>query len=693
MKFSLGVAAVAAATAGCAFAAEGPVTVGEPVIVTATRFEDRYLDKPVNVTVITAEDIQQSTAKTVPDLLSEQAGIFIHDFWGNNAATTTVDLRGFGITGAQNTLILLDGRRLTDNDLSGVQWSAVPLAAIERIEIVRGSGAVLYGDGAVTGVVNIITRSPAAIGNFAAVQGLAGSYDTRQGQLYANYFKANLGLNLIASNYNSDGYRDNNENRQSNIQAEMRLLTDSGDVSLKIANDNVGTRLPGPRTVQPSAGINELETDRRGTSTPLDYAQRRGNRFTVDWRHETALGQFDLGVGYRDKEQTSYFDFGGFPDYRVADLGVWSILPRMKFPQPLAGLPNTLVAGLDWYQWDYRLRLSNSSTHISQPFNTVDATQENIALYLQNTTEITPRLTVIAGARVERYKIDATDSYDPMAPGGAFGSAAAPGSTADTEYAYELAGRYEFAPAWALLGKVSRSYRFANVDEIYEFTPLFTRQFQFLEPQTARTFEVGVETRRADSAFRATLFTMDVDNEIHLDVYSTGIGNTNLPPSRRRGLELEAQKVLGESLTLGVNYTFVDAKFLEGVLPGSPFTQPEVVVAGKTVPLVPRHKLNVSASWNVAAGTRVNGLVTYVSDQYMDNDEGNTFYTKIPAYTTADLKLVYETGGWLLSAAVNNLFDERYYNYAVRSPFVVDRYNAYPLPERTFTVTAQYTFR
>jgi len=89
----------------------------------------------------------------------------------------------------------------------------------------------------------------------------------------------------------------------------------------------------------------------------------------------------------------------------------------------------------------------------------------------------------------------------------------------------------------------------------------------------------------------------------------------------------------------------------------------------------------------------VNGLVTYVSDQYMDNDEGNTFYTKIPAYTTADLKLVYESGGWLLSAAVNNLFDERYYNYAVRSPFVVDRYNAYPLPERTFTVTAQYTFR
>jgi len=471
------------------------------------------------------------------------------------------------------------------------------------------------------------------------------------------------------------------------------LLTEGGDVSVKIANGSTGTRLPGPRTVQPSAGVDQLDTDRRGTSTPLDYAQRSGYRATFDWRHETGIGQFNLGVGYHDKEQTSNFDFGGFPDYRVADLDVWSISPRMKFPQPLAGLPNTLIVGVDWYRWDYDLRLSNSSVNIAQPFNTVDATQENAAIYLHNTTKVSPGLTVIGGARAERYKINATDLYDPAAAGGAFGSSAAPGSTKDTEYAYELAARYEFTPAWAVLGKLGRSYRFANVDEIYEFTPLFTREFQFLQPQTAETYEVGVERRRAGSAFRATFFTIDVKNEIHLDVYSTGIGNTNLPPSRRRGLELEVQQAIGSSLRLGANYTFIDATFREGVLPGSPFTQPYVVIAGKTVPLVPRQKLDVSASWDFAPGTRLNALVTHVSDQFMDNDEGNTFFAKIPAYTVADLKLVHETGGWRLSAAVNNLFDERYYNYAVRSQFVADRYNAYPLPERNFTLMAEYEFR
>jgi len=695
MLFRNGTAAALSAAAWCAMAAEVPVTVGEPVIVTATRFEDRYLDQPVNVTVITGEAIRDSAARTVPDLLSEQAGFAIHDLFGNNAATTTVDLRGFGANGTQNTLILLDGRRLADNDLSGVQWSAVPLAAIERIEIVRGSGAVQYGDGATTGVINIITRSPSKIGNLAVVQGSAGSYDTLEGQLYANYFTGNIGFNLIASNFRSDGYRDNNDNRQSNVQAEVRLLTERGDASLKLGNDNQDLRLPGARTVQPSAGINQLETDRRGASTPLDYAQRVGNRATLDWRQETGIGEFSLGLGYRDKEQTSYFDQGGFPDYRIANLEVWSASPRMRFSQPLAGLPNTLVAGFDWVRWNYRLRVSNSQANITQPFNTVEATQENSALYLHNTTQLAPRLTLVAGARGERYQISASDSFDSTAPGGAFGSGAPAGDQEESEYAYELALRYQLAAEWAAVGRIGRSYRFANVDELYEFSgpPLFSREFQFLRPQTAESYEVSLERRRASGTLRATFFNIDVTDEIHLDVFSTGIGNTNLPPSRRRGLELEAQQSVGEALRLTGSYTYTEARFLEGVLPGSPFSRQNVVIAGQTVPLVPRHKLNAGASWGVASRTRLNALVTYVSSQFMDNDQGNTFGVKIPAYAVADLKLAWQAGGWRVSAAVNNLFDEKYYNYAVRSQFVADRYNAYPLPERNFTMTAEYTFR
>src|SRR5687767_4793444 len=177
MSYKKAVLAALSAAAPHAFAADIPVVRTDPVVVTATRFEERFGDRPVNLTVITAEDIRSSPAKTVPDLLAERAGIIVRDFFGNNAASATVDMRGFGVTGAQNTLVLVDGRRVVDIDLSGVQWSAIPLTAIERIEIVRGGGSVLYGEGASAGVINIITRSPGRGGPSLTARGAGGSYD------------------------------------------------------------------------------------------------------------------------------------------------------------------------------------------------------------------------------------------------------------------------------------------------------------------------------------------------------------------------------------------------------------------------------------------------------------------------------------------------------------------------------------
>jgi len=680
-------------SAGAIYAAERPVLTAEEVVVTATRFSDRYADTPVNMTVIGAEAIRQSGAKTVADILAEQAGISVHDLFGNNAAASTVGLRGFGATGGQNTLILLDGRRVTDIDLSGVQWSAVPLNAVERIEIVRGGGAVLYGDGATAGVINIITRSPGSTANGASLDARLGSYATREAQFAGHYFGAHAGFNVSASNYESDGYRDNNRNRQTNAQADLRWLGERSDVALKLGTDNQGIRLPGARTVQPSAGLDQLASDRRGTNTPLDYATRDGQRATLDWRQNLQWGELHFGAGWRNKAQTSYFDFGGFPDYREVDLDVWSLTPRLRLPHRAFGGESTLVAGFDWYRWDYRLRRTHAPSTIGQPINSVDASQDTVALYLHNTTRLTPSVTLTAGVRAERLRIDASDRFDPTAPGGAFGSGAPAASQRESEHAYELGLRYQLLPQLALIARTGRSYRFGNVDEIYETSPSFSSEFQFLRPQTAYSTEIGIERRAGTAWLRAAWFEIDVRDEIHLDAFTTGIGNTNLPRSRRRGLELEGTWSPWPVLTLRGGYTYIDARFREGMLPGGGFTQSNVVIAGKTVPLVPRHKLDLGASWAIDRRTRLNASFAYVGEQFMDNDEGNTFGVKIPGYAVADLKLAHQSGPWRVAAAVNNLTNERYYNYAVRSQFVADRYNAYPLPERNYTLTAEYSFR
>src|SRR5678816_4040272 len=142
--------------AGLAFSAA--FAQDDAVVITATRFEDSKRNLPVGVTVITAEDIERSASTNLGDILAQYGLLQIRDLAGTQ--NPQVDLRGMGITGDQNTLIMIDGLRISENELVSAQLSAVPLDSIERIEIVRGSGSVLYGANATSGTINIITRRP-----------------------------------------------------------------------------------------------------------------------------------------------------------------------------------------------------------------------------------------------------------------------------------------------------------------------------------------------------------------------------------------------------------------------------------------------------------------------------------------------------------------------------------------------------
>jgi iron complex outermembrane recepter protein len=102
------------------------------------------------------------------------------------------------------------------------------------------------------------------------------------------------------------------------------------------------------------------------------------------------------------------------------------------------------------------------------------------------------------------------------------------------------------------------------------------------------------------------------------------------------------------------------------------------------VPLVPGHKLNLGLSWDVTPKTRFTAALAALTSQYMDNDEPNTLGVKIPRRAIADLKLAHDFGWGRAAVAVNNLFDHGYYDYAVRSAFIADRYAVYPLAGRTF---------
>ncbi len=645
----------------------------DAVVIEATRFPEEVRRLPASTSVVTPEALARSAARTLPELLQEQAGFTMKDLYGNNAAITSMDLRGFGATGAQNTLILLDGRRVNDFDLSGVQWAAIPLASIERIEVLRGTGGVLYGDAASAGVVNIVTRSPLRQGLRAEALGRVASYDTLEGLLYGGYGGAGLGIDASLHGYRSDGYRANNRNEQRNSTLNLRWPLGEGALDLRFGADRQDLRLPGGRLVQPSVGLDELARDRRGAQTPLDFASRDGERAGLALLQHFGGVEASVGLDYRGKEARSFFDQAGFPTYRADELALRSLTPRLRLRFGTAGVQHRLTLGADWHQWDYDSRRTDRPENLAQPANRVRVRQRTRGVYVFDSLELTASTLATLGYRWERARYAGDDAADPGAPGCFFCAAAPSARETQSERAWEIGLKQALGGGASLFGRVNRSFRFVNAEEIYESDAFFAPQFQVLRPQRSRTYEAGGDWRGGGHALRAAVFRTEVTDEIHLDPFTTGVGNTNLPPSRRRGLELDGRWRALAPLELGAGYAYTDARFREG----------------GAVPLVPRHKLNLSAVWDAAARTRVSALLTAVSEQVMDNDEPNTFGRRIPAYYVLDLKLARSFRWGRLSAALNNALDEKYYSYAVRSAFIADRYAAYPLPGRSLSLTAE----
>src|SRR5712692_4342250 len=218
----------------------------DAVVITATRFQDSKRDLPVGITLITADDIRKSASSNLGDILAQFGLMQIRDLAGTQ--NPQLDLRGFGITGDQNTLVLLDGLRLTESDLESAQLSAIPLASIDRIEIVRGGGAVLYGAGASGGTINIITRRSQPGERRAYALARAGGYGTEEARGEFSRQGETFGGSVGASYEDTEGYRSNSRYRQRSAIGRLDALLPSSRAYLKMGVDEQRQRLPGALT-------------------------------------------------------------------------------------------------------------------------------------------------------------------------------------------------------------------------------------------------------------------------------------------------------------------------------------------------------------------------------------------------------------------------------------------------------------
>lgn len=620
------------------------------VVVTGTRFEDGIGHDPVRTSVITAEEIMRSGARFLGEVLERQTSIQLID--NSGSPNRQIDLRGFGMTGDQNTLILLDGQRITENELASADLASIPLDAVERIEIIRGSGAVLYGRGATGGTINIITKKNTRGTTSAMLGATAGSFNTLGAKASANISSDRFGLSVFAEKTDSDNYRLNNKLRQENITATLSYRGDNGPFTLRYSGGNQYLGLPGARTAQ------ELLTARRDAKYPTDYSQLDTARLALGTEQKIGQIFFGLDLTHRGRDATAVL-YG--QDANLTNTLANSVSPRLRIPFDVGRTYHSLVVGVDWDRWTWDFRNT-----VSMPSPSATAIQRNSAAYFRHTIDLPTETTIALGARAHRVSTDARDgAYD--------------GTQIRNVSASEFAIKQGLIEGFTLNAKVGTSFRIQTVDELrgFGFSAL-----SILEPQTSRDIDLGLIYQGGYGFFGVTAFQYRINDEILYNPYS--FTNVNLPPTERRGVEFEGRWEAAKTLSADGNFTITDAKFIGGSFNGSP-------VAGNELPLTPRYKAALSINWLPDPSTRVVVRATYLGESRMDNDQLNTSSFRRPAFTILDLLCMYQIERWQLRASVQNLLNEKYFSYGVIST-TSQTYNAYPAAGRNVLFTAERQF-
>jgi iron complex outermembrane receptor protein len=201
-------------------------------VITANRIPQDPVLLPMGVSVITADEIRSAGVTDASDAIRWLGGVVtrIDTTGGRNP---TLDLRGFGESASSNLVIMVDGVRLNEGDMNGAAVSWIPVDSIERIEIVRGSGAVLHGEGASAGMINIITGRGMTERGSAVSLGL-GNRGMRDGRAEIRTKSENWNFQIFGAALNTDNHRDNFRVQERNLLAKSTWSDGDKSVSAQL---------------------------------------------------------------------------------------------------------------------------------------------------------------------------------------------------------------------------------------------------------------------------------------------------------------------------------------------------------------------------------------------------------------------------------------------------------------------------
>ncbi|BCM23865.1 TonB-dependent receptor [Methyloradius palustris] len=600
------------------FAADVDLT-SDDVLVSANRFERRDTETTYASEIHTAKDIQASGAATLYDYLAQQTSLNVLSSFGNKA-TPSINLRGYGgENGSQNVVITVDGQRLNNIDGIPQLLAAIPLGNIDRIEISKGSGSVIYGDGATAGAIQIYTKNKTGV--TASVSG--GNYGQQNHYINAGISEKYFDLSANAAHDSYDGFS------QKDVTGNKDEFTsDTQNVKLKIKPlDNLRFNVEGTSSRNDIRYVNALslaqfKTDpsQNGGVNPYTHQNLNSDQWRVGVEYDITNNIRINATHYDETKLSSYIsDFPSTSNYRYQSNDI-SINYCDDFKSLIVGFQN----------FDGK---RSSTTDVT--------TKENQAFFAQGDYKI-DALTLSAGARRE----DVTYANNPVGDTSASGD--------NNLNAWDIGANYRLGSTLSIFSNYNKSFESPDIDRSFVFDTATSKTIfsGFIKPQEAKTFNIGLNQVLSNNKFKATAFYSWLHDEIYLDHSVGPFGvNTNIDKSHKYGIELQDSLKISENLGASIIYNYTRA------IIDSEVETDGTNISNKNLPGVPKHSVVANLNYKFLDHASLNLNQTWRSDAYAYNDFQNNLSQKQNSYQTTNIALNYQYKNVNFFTAINNLFE------------------------------------
>ena len=673
------------------------------IVVTGSRFEENLNEVPANVKVITRDEIASSTSNNIPDVLSQIGGLNVRSLNpGQLNLDATVDMGGYGATANSTTLILIDGQRINPIDSSPISWGSIPLDSIERIEVLQGGASVQYGNGAVGGVINIITNGNTSKLNQASVS--YGSYNTLVNNAILRDTYQDTTYQLTANTSNTNGWR---QNSAANAYAfDAKVIQKFGGIDRIYTDLFYGyTNAQNPGGVVGQVGSGDPQAAKFNNIGSNATTNSSGVRFGgTKSLAEGYIGELDASytnrnVFYRNPfyDSSAALDVSPYPIVGASNstLSGWqlNLSPRIK------GKLASLGTGILGYEFNKAGQGSNNSYgsgvlnnvmipnfYISNPngltYNGQNASLLNQSIYGIVKLPIVNGLSLDGGARHQTQQASTYDTNVYSSSGPASANKTYSANAGDAALNFNYASNQKIYIKW------NQSYRFPNIDEFWGYDiNTSTQVFNgILKPQTAQTYEIGGNWMFRSLRVNGSIFSSTSQNEIMYDP-SSGFNYNSQYNVNRRGVVVDSSSNLTNKLMVAGGGKIQNSYYADG-----PF-------AGNAIPLAPNLLLNARANYLIDMNWSFGGVVNYVSNQHYDASP--VYYNtlnQMPSYVVGDIFLNYKLGNLDAKLTIKNVGNTSYATTGGYASLMgangsfSNSYYYYPSDRRAYFLTSRYTF-